>query len=288
MKMLRFKPYLLNYKIRYYKELMEQSLVCVIIVTWNNANDIRDCLNSIKDQDYINYKILVIDNASNDKTAWIIENEFPNIELKTMSENLFLVKANNFGIEYCIKNYNPSYLMVLNPDTKASTNLVSTLVSKLEQNPNVAAVGPKVLFWNNKNEGLINSAGLIYDGFNQAYDIGFMQEDKGQFNKDKEVFGVTGASILYRAKIFKDVGLFWERIKLHLDEVELFIRIHKKGWKVIYTPDAILYHKYMQSTDQNKQYKIESAKKKVWLWIALRHYPIKSKLAMIKHYLTTK
>ncbi len=261
-------------------------LVCVVIVTWNNENDIVECLNSLMSQDYNNYKVIIVDNFSQDNTVNLLSSYLSKIEILPQLKNLYLVKGNNIGIKYALKEHSPKYLMVLNPDTKVDSNLLSELVKVAESDAKIGAVGPKVKFYKNKNEGLINSAGLFFDGFNQAYDIGFLEKDQGQFDKVNQVFGVTGACILYRAEMLRQIGLYWPKIKLHLDEVELFLRAKKAGWKVIYLPTTTVWHKYMQSTDQNKLYKIDQAKKRVWFWIGLRHYPLKSKLAMIKHYLS--
>lgn len=261
-------------------------LVCIIIVTWNNEKDIVECLDSVLSQDYSNYKVIVVDNFSTDKTVDLLAPYLSKIEFIPLPKNIFLTGGNNKGIEYAIKQHSPEYVMVLNPDTKVDANLLSELVKVAESDEMIGAVGPKVKFYKNTNEGLVNSAGLFFDGFNQAYDIGYMQKDEGQFDKVNEVFGVTGACILYRTKMLSQIGLYWTKIKLHLDEVELFMRAKKAGWKVIYVPTATIWHKYMQSTDQNKLYKIDAAKKKVWLWIGLRHYPLKSKLAMLKKYYT--
>jgi GT2 family glycosyltransferase len=262
----------------------KNKFVSVVIVTWNNQKDIQECLESISDQNYDNYNIIVVDNASNDDTPTLIEKKFPKVILLKQRENLYLTKGNNLGINYAFQNYIAEYILILNPDTKVEKNLISTLVNKIESGKNIGAVGPKLKFYKNKNEGLLNSAGLVYDGFMQAYDRGFLEKDLGQFDKDEYVFGVSGACILYSPVMLEEIGLYWTKIKLHLDEVELFIRARKKKWKALYTYETTVHHKYMQSADQNKLYKIEKAKNKAWLWIALRHYTLKSKLAMIKHW----
>lgn len=70
-----------------------------------------------------------------------------------------------------------------------------------------------------------------------------------------------------------------------MDEVELFIRAQKKHWKVLYLPKAILWHKYMQSTNKFKNRRIQKIKNFCWLLIAFRHYRLKSKIAMLIFYI---
>lgn len=258
--------------------------VSVIIVTWNNEGDIFDCLQGVLAQDYKNYKVLVVDNNSSDSTVEVVKKNFPSVEVAQMPKNLYLVRANNWGIRHMREKYGSEFSLVLNPDTTVPENLISTLVESINSEPKVGAVGPKVKFLLGQDAGKINSAGLIYDGKFQAYDRGFREVDSGKYDKVEEVFGVTGACILFRNQMLDEIGLYWERIKMHLDEVELFIRANNHGWKVLYDGRISIGHKWMVSTNKNKAYKMELSKKKVWFYIALRHYPILSKLAALKQY----
>ena len=264
---------------------MKEPRVSIVIVTWNNEKDISVCLQSVFKQDYRNYNVIVVDNASTDRTAMIVEKEFPAVKIIKLNKNIYLTGGNNTGIKFAMENYSPEFVMVLNPDTKVEPNLISSLLEVIQKDPKIGAAGPKVKFWNNQNEGLINSAGLIYDGFIQAYDRGFMQADEGQFDTEEEVFGVSGACILYRAQMLKEIGLYWDAIKMYMDETELFIRAKKSGWKVFYTPNTTVWHNYMQSTNANSKFSRQKQAMKAWLLIALRHYKFKSKLAMLRKYL---
>lgn len=261
--------------------------IAIIILTWNNEQDIRDCLDSVLAMDdYPHFQVIVVDNASTDNTAAIVANEYSQVTLLEQSKNLYFTGGNNVGLSYAIDTLSSEYAMILNPDTKVAKNLLQVLANKIEKDERVGAVGPQIKFWANANAGKINSAGLVYDGFMQAYDRGWMEEDKGQYDRNEEVFGVTGTCILFRTKMLREIGLFWQPLKMYLDEVELFIRARKAGWKVLYTGGTEVGHKYMQSTAQNKLLQVEKQKKRNWLLIALRHYPLKAKLAVIKKYLT--
>lgn len=263
-------------------------LVCVVIVTWNSEKDIKICLNSLQNQTYKNIKTIVLDNDSNDNTVSIIKENFKEVDLLIEPKNLYLTGGNNIAIKHALKKYSPEFIMVLNPDTNCNVTLIEELLKPFKNDSKVGAVGPKVKFWNNKNQGLINSAGIFFDGFMQAYDIGFLKEDSKEFNIQKEVFGVTGACILYKTEMLKQIGLYDNRIKMYLDEVELFFRAKKHNWKVIYNPKAEIGHSYMASTNANPSFKRQNQVYKAWLIIALKHYPLKSKLAMIKKFLSFK
>lgn len=257
----------------------------VVIVTWNNEKDISECLSSLVTQTLKPSKIVVVDNKSSDRTIEIVRSKFSQVEIIPQDKNYLLTKSNNKGIRYLLDTLYPEFILVLNPDTILEKDTLKKLFNSINKDTRIGAVGPKVKFYGNKDEGLINSAGLFYDGFSQAYDIGFREVDDGSYDKDKEVFGVTGACILYRTKMIEQIGMYWEKISLYLDEVELFIRARKAGWKVFYVGSATLFHKYMASTDQIKIDRINDLKRIAWLWIAIRHYSIRSKIAMVRAYL---
>ncbi len=267
---------------------MNSKIIPIVIVTWNNEEDIGECLESIRRQTHQDHPVIVVDNASSDRTLEILRGDFPEVTVLPQTENRFLSPSNNLGIRYAISEYNPEYLLVLNPDAKLDNLLLEVLASVLEVNSRVAAVGPKVKFWKSAKQGKLNSAGLIFDGFMQAYDRGFMEADMGQFDQQEEVFGVTGACIMFRTQALEQVGFYWEEIKMHLDEVELFIRLNKKGWKTIYEPKVTVWHAYMRSSNKQPSDFVDKRKLHAWLKIALRHYPLKSKLAMVKQYLKLK
>ncbi len=255
--------------------------VAIIILTWNNEKDIVDCLNSVKKLDYKNFKVVVVDNNSSDSTTDLVSENFPEVDLLKLDKNYYFTTGNNKGFEYALEKYNPYFLTILNPDTIVEPDLLKVLIVEIEKDETIAGVGPKIKFLGGVNEGKINSAGLFYDNFRQAYDIGFAEEDNGQFDHTKEVFGVTGTCILFRSGVIKKTKGFWGILKMYTDEVELFIRVRKLGLKAVYTGKTTVWHKYMQSTNQAKNMKVEKLKLRNWLLIALRHYSLRGKLAML-------
>jgi hypothetical protein len=258
--------------------------VCAVVVTYNSQKDILDCLKSLKDQNYPKLsKIIVVDSASSDRTVELIkQNTFEKLILEASPKNLYFAGGNNEGIKIAIQNYSPDYIALLNPDAYADKNWISSMVKIAESDLKVGIVGAKTLFWDNQNAGLLNSCGLVFDGFMQAYDRGFMEEDIGQYNKTEEIVAVSGCNMLLRVSMLNQTGSFYEKMQMYLEDLELCLRAKKHGWKVIYTSDSTVGHKYMQSTSQNISVRKKRKILKNWLLIALRHYSYKSKLAMVK------
>lgn len=262
----------------------------VIIVTWNNKKDLDYNLESVIKTTYSNLDtILVVDNNSTDGTPDIIENNFPGIELIRSTNNDYFTGGNNRGYEFVKKKYGSDFIVILNPDTKVEPDWLTRLMKVARKDDSIGIVGPKIKFWKNKNEGLINSAGLIYDGYMQAYDRGVFEKDKGQYDKTEEIEAVSGTCMLIRTKMIVELGeLFWEKLKMYLEDLELCIRARKAGWRVVYDPETTIFHSHMQSTNQSKHVRKKGWMQRNWLLIALRHYSFKSKLAVLRDFLFFK
>ncbi|MCA9386815.1 glycosyltransferase family 2 protein [Candidatus Dojkabacteria bacterium] len=260
--------------------------ISVVVVTWNSEKDISDCLTSINNQTYKNIdKVIVVDNLSSDSTVKVIKENFPEIELIESEQNTYFTGGHNIGIHHAIKKYNSDYIAILNPDTFVMPDWIETMVKNTIKDDKIGISGSKVKFWHNENEGKINSAGLVYDGFMQAYDNGFMDDDNGQYDYIKEVDAVTGCCMLLKKEMIVEIGAFWEPLKMYLEDLEFCIRAKKKGWKILYVGSTHVGHKWMQSTSKNKKIKLDRWKNRNWFLIATRHYNLRKKLAVYKNLL---
>ena len=282
---------------------MKPPLISILIVTWNNEKDISGSLKSLLDSTYKNFNITLVDNASSDDTVEIIRKNFPMVHIIKMEENKYYTGGLNAGIKYIQENLSPKYILFLNADIIADKNMLQELLNVaedyeiggvklgqmgvLEAGRNLIAVGPKNKYFDDPEK--IYSIGIDFDGFMNACQHGTGEIDKGQFDLPQKVFGVEGTCVLLKVENLKRFGNkpFWERLKMYYEDVEFFIRAKKFGLVSITAPKAVLYHKVMVSTNQNPMLKLEEVKKKNWLLIALRHYNLKSKLAMLRKYLFT-
>jgi hypothetical protein len=294
---------------------MKPPLISILIVTWNNENDIEGCIQGFLNSTYTNFNITLVDSASSDRTLEIVKEKFPQVKVIPLQENKYYTGALNVGIEYIQATFAPQYILFLNADTVAEPNMLEELLNAAEDygmgnGGNLLAVGPKVKYFEEKDK--IYSIGIDYDGFMNACQIGIgkidgvdvktdvgdgdmgetdlSEADAERFNTSKQVFGVEGTCIFLVAKNLALLGKkpFWEKLKMYSEDVEFFIRAKKHGLVGITAPKAVLYHKVMVSTLQNSSLKIDDLKMKNWLWIALRHYKWKSKIAMLKKYLFRK
>lgn len=213
-------------------------LVSIIVLNWNGASLIKDCLNSVFKQSYSPLEILAIDNGSVDNSPDIIRQyELKFIENK---ENVGFAKAINQGI----RKAKGDFVLPLNNDVILDKEYVANLVKVMNNDDKTGSVSGK-LMWAG-TEGLIDSAGHSLHKNRLPRNIGTGQEDGPDYSVKREVFGVCGAAPLYRRKMIDDVeinGEFYdESFFSFLEDVDLDWRAQLLGWKALYVPEAIAMH----------------------------------------------
>lgn len=220
--------------------------VAIIIVNWNGLAFIKDCLDSLKKQTYKNFSIYFVDNGSHDDSVNYVKKNYPEIRLIALENNLGFAGGNNRGIKEALLDKEIEYIATLNNDTKAQDNWLASLVEVAVKDKKIGAVGSKMMFFDNPK--IINSTAMIpfFDG--QGMDRGIWQEDKGQYEKEDEVFGVCAGAALYCRPALEIVGLFDEDYFLYAEDTDLAWRIRLAGFKAYYAPQAVIYHKQAIST----------------------------------------
>lgn len=217
--------------------------VAVIILNFKIKDQTLLCINSVKKSSYKNLEIIVVDNDSKDQ----IEDDLKKNPLVTFiqtGENLGYAGGNNIGIKKALEN-KADYVFILNPDTKVKVDAIEILIERAEKN-NAQIVCPKIYFAGSK---IIWFAGKKFDLANVlASHIGVDEEDKGQYDQDKEIEDVTGAAMLVSKEVFEGIGLFDERYFLYYEESDFAFRAKENKFKFMYIHEAVVFHKNAQST----------------------------------------
>lgn len=224
--------------------------VSIIIPNWNGRHLLEDCLNSLDKQSYKNFQVIVVDNNSSDGSIDWIDKNFPLIKVISLDKNYGFAFACNIGA----KSVESKYLIFLNNDTEVEKNWVSYLVKTIRQHESsgVASVGSKLL--NFYNRSTIDGVGIEINEVGQAKSVGWNETDIGQFDSQTTVFGVTGGASLFNREIFIKVGLFDEDYFMYSEEVDWAFRAQFLGYKALYCPKAVVYHKHKSSSKKMPQH----------------------------------
>lgn len=251
---------------------MKEIMASVIIVNWNGKELLKECLSSLKNQTYKNFEVIVVDNGSTDGSGELLRSEYYGfVKLISLEKNTGFGKGNNIGI----KHSKGSYILLLNNDCVVDKLWIAELIRVAKSDPMIGMCASKILSYYDKNV-IDNTGHLIYmDGLNRGR--GRLEIDSGQYDFKKDVFFPSACAALYRREIFDEIGGFDEDFFAYGDDAELGIRARLRGWKCIFVPTAIAYHKYSKSTSAYSPLKALLVERNR-IWVALKCFPTKALL----------
>lgn len=215
--------------------------VIIIILNWNGKEDTIECLESLKNITYPNYKILLVDNGSTDGSVDFFKRRYPEIEIVENQENLGFAEGNNVGMRRALEK-GSDYVLILNNDTVVDSHFLQELINLAEQDLKIGIVGPKIYYYDNPSK--INSAGgTINWNVGAGINIGIGATDNGQFNHCLDVEYLMGAAMLIKNELIKEIGGFNQGFFLLLEDTELCIRAKRVGYRSVFCPNSKIYHK---------------------------------------------
>ena len=219
--------------------------VAVTIVTFNSAQYITRCLESVFAQNYPDLQVAVLDNDSGDGT--------PDV-LSRLSGIQYLQNARNNGFaggqNQAIAATSSDWVLVLNPDVVLEPGFIQQLVRAGEGDSRIGTVCGKLLSmgadYTRPNPPVIDSTGMYFTPELRHFDRGSRQPDQGFYDKAEYVFGATGAAALYRRTMIHDVSImgefFDEDFFAYREDADLAWRAQLLGWRCLYTPAAVGFH----------------------------------------------
>lgn len=212
--------------------MMEAS---VIIPNYNGAEFIKECIDSLKLQEYKDFEIIVVDNGSKDDSADLVEREYPGIRLKRLDQNYGFSRAVNEGLRMS----EAPFVILLNSDTRVEAGFVGALVSAIKSDESVFSVASKMIQM--KRPDKLDGAGDLYSAFGWAYARGKGRSSEG-YTKTSKVFSACGGAAIYRRSILDEIGWFDEFHFAYLEDTDIGYRARIMGYKNIYCPEAKVYH----------------------------------------------
>jgi GT2 family glycosyltransferase len=216
-------------------------LVYIILLNYNEFNDTIECVKSLEKINYRNFKIIVIDNASMNNSIVYLKQSLKQCIIIEAHENLGFAHGNNIGIKYAIEN-GAEYVLLLNNDTLVDSYFLDNMIDSFYKYKNVGVVGSKIMYYPNKN--IIWYGGGFIDWFRfLAVHFGTGEIDKGQYDFEKEVDFMTGCCMLIKKEVFRKIGFLPNEYFMYFEDVDFCVRVKNIGYKILYNPNAIIYHK---------------------------------------------
>jgi GT2 family glycosyltransferase len=218
-------------------------LVVIIILNLNKKEDTLKCLESVFKLDYSPYEVIVVDNGSMDGSADAISKAFSEVHLVRSTNNLGASGGRNLGIQYAEKNFNYKYLFFLDNDTLVEDSSLAKLTEALKKDKQAGFAFSKA--YRALPSNIIMSVGIyvnLYTG--SIYDMGAGEIDQGQYNLPRYVPACGAFGFLAKKEVFSQIGYFDEIFNPYSwEDVDLSLRAGKSGFKILYIPEALIYHK---------------------------------------------
>ncbi|HEC83939.1 MAG: glycosyltransferase family 2 protein [Candidatus Parabeggiatoa sp. nov. 2] len=250
--------------------------ISVIIVSFNTCDLLLECLQTLQTQaGGIRYETIVIDNASQDGSADMVEREFPDVQLIRSTENLGFAAANNLGFAQARGHY----VVLLNSDAFLKPQALSKALAYMQAGPKNPKIGvggarlvgpdgtwqPSARMFPNLLNNFITLSGLAAKYPHSRF---FGRVDRTWADPDQAaiVDWVPGAFSIMPRHVLEEVGYFDEQFFLYYEEVDLCKRIQAKGYNICYWPDVVVVHLGGESSKTLKELKIYSTGKQISLW----------------------
>lgn len=226
-------------------------LLSIVIVNYNNLELLKRCIFSVLNNiTFTDYEIIVVDNASTDKSDIIIGEKFPSVTVIKNRKNMGFAYANNQGI----RKSSGRFIFLLNSDTELTTASIEVPMTFLINNQSVGIVAcslynpdgtqqntarafptPINAFWGRRS---ILTKLFPKTKFVNQYFISLPAGNK----KPYEVDWISGAFFMFKKEVVDTIGLLDEKYFFYWEDVDYCFRAKAQGWKVYCTPDAFIYH----------------------------------------------
>lgn len=220
--------------------------VFIVVLNYNGKDVIKRCLSSVFKIDYPNTEVVFVDNNSQDGSLEMAKANFSKAIFIKNEENLGFAAGNNIGIRYALERM-AEYVLVLNNDTEVDKDFLGKLVEAGEKNEKAGLLSPVIFDGNTKQVWF--SGGMIK----------WLKMKSEHLKKvaNKDYYGsefITGCSMLVKARVFKEIGLFDEDFFLYWEDADFSFRAKKAGFKNIVVSSSWVYH--FENSERHKDMKI--------------------------------
>lgn len=213
-----------------------RGLVTVIIVNWNGRHYLEGCLNSLRVQTYRDFDIVMVDNASSDGSAAFVRERFPEVRVIESKRNLGFARGNNLGLEYATG----AYVALLNNDTVSDPGWLRALIDAVQSSDIAGATG--AVFSLDEPHKRIFTLPLI-----NRYSARALWTAAEYPLTD--VHYLSGNNLLVKRSVIDEVGPLDAGYFSYFEETDWCARMIVAGYRVVFSPDAKVWHKELGSTN---------------------------------------
>ena len=249
----------------------------IVIVSFNARADLERCLTSLAAAPpRMDHQVIVVDNASADGAADMVEQRFPGVRLLACASNLGFARANNLGIRVATGRL----VLLLNPDTIVPEGAIDRLCQRLDARPDAAAIGPRLVDLDGRVEmscgpmpSALGEAWQKAVGALHARGVGpVVRRVEANARAERSVAWVSGACLLVRRADAERAGLFDERFFLYWEDADFCASLRALGREVLFSPVAEVVHARGRSAATDRR-RVKDAYRRGQLAFYAKHHP---------------
>ena len=230
---------------------MGDDRITAIVVTYNSASHLRDCLDALLSDPEGPGRVVVVDNSSADTSVEIAE-EFSShdrrVEVVRSAVNLGLAG----GVNRALDLSDEPYVAILNPDVTPTPGWILPLISLMEKDTSVAVACPLILAG-----GRVNSAGQHVHVSGLGFNRHLGKDRAGVESSPIDVGGLHGAAFLMRTSALRALGGWDTTGFLYQEDVALSWDVLLSGWRIVFVPNSVVIHDYHLTMYPEKLYLLE-------------------------------
>lgn len=217
--------------------------LAIVILNWNGAKMLRQYLPSVLEYSRDEAVVYVADNASTDESITLLKELFPEVKLILLEKNWGFAEGYNKALE----QVDAEYYLLLNSDIEVTKGWLTPLLAFMDAHAEVAACQPKLLsIYQRDSFEYAGACGGYLDRYGYPFCRGrvfdIVEKDQGQYDEPAKIHWATGAALLVRARIYKEVGGLDGRFFAHQEEIEMCWRMRIRGYQLYCLPESKVYH----------------------------------------------
>ena len=236
--------------------------VCIVTLNFNGWADTLECIASLCNDTYPNKEIVVIDNGSTDDSVDRLRKAFPQATLIETRKNLGFTGGNNVGLQHALSSA-AKYIYWLNNDTTSEPDAITKLVAAAEANPRYGILTPRIQYFDKPIDPWF--AGAI---LNLSHGVAIHDNSRLENEGIRDVPWISGCAMFGDARLLAEVGGFDDRFFLYWEDVDLSIRVQKKGRDLGLVSAVRIYHKVSRTASANPE--------------GSRYYYVRNNLLLVK------
>ena len=209
--------------------------VSVIIPNYNGMSYLKTCLKSIKNQTFLEYSVILVDNGSSDGSVNLVRNEYSWVKLIDLPKNYGFCHAVNEGIRIS----KTPYVIFLNNDTEVFPDFVEQLLKGIEERPTAFSCSSMMI--QDQERSKVDDAGNFYNAFGWGFARG-KGKDISKYDKPSRIFAACAGAAIYRREYLNQMGLLDEEYFAYLEDLDLGYQAWIIGYENWYLPKAKVYH----------------------------------------------